>query len=34
MRTSARRTQLPKLRRALVRMARGYIASGDLRMRL
>jgi len=30
----SRRTQLPKLRRALVRMARGYIASGDLRMRL
>lgn len=30
----ARRVLLPKLRRALVRMARGYIASDALRMRL
>jgi hypothetical protein len=29
-----RRTTLPKLRTALVRMARGYIASDALRMRL
>jgi hypothetical protein len=30
----ARRTLLPKLRAALVRMARGYIASDELRLRL
>jgi hypothetical protein len=30
----ARRVLLPRLRAALVRMARGYIASNELRLRL